>query len=62
MNMNRRRVDVKNYKTGAKGARCAAMALSSRWGWIVECKDPMGWSLVKPYPMDDESKRLLALF
>lgn len=63
MNMDRRRVDVKNYKTGAKGARCAVMALTNRWGWIVEDKpDPLGWTLVKPYPMDEEAKRLLAMF
>lgn len=60
--MDRRRVDVKNYKTGVKGARCAVMALTIRWGWIVESRDPMGWTLVKPYQMNEESKRLLSLF
>lgn len=61
--MDRRRVEKKNYKTGIKGARCAVMALTTRWGWIIEDKpDQLGWTLVKPYQMDEESKRLLASF
>ena len=59
----RKRINTQDYKSGLDGARSEVMELTTRQGWIVEDKpDALGWNLVRPYPMDEESKRLLALF
>lgn len=59
----RKRINVLDHKSGLEGARLEVMELTARLGWIIEDKpDPLGWTLVRPYPMDEESMRLLAQF